>query len=126
MASNPDRVDGNPPLMPRAIVRSSISGAPPDADKSGKYACRCGSEPSCLVHASIMCQAVYSQLVVEGVMIGDESNEVYFRRRAAAETETALAGKNALIREIHQELATLYEARADAATIAVVDSGVSL
>ena len=59
-------------------------------------------------------------------MIGDESEAMYFRRRAAAEAVTARGAKDARIRDIHQELSDLYEARADALTIAVTDSGVSL
>ena len=45
-------------------------------------------------------------------MIGDESDEVYFRRRAFAETTVADATKDARISGIHRELARLYEARA--------------
>lgn len=59
-------------------------------------------------------------------MIGDESDAVYFKRRAAAEAATARASKTALIREIHQELASLYETRAAASIAPVVSTAITL
>lgn len=46
-------------------------------------------------------------------MIGDESDEIYFQRRAVAETAVADAAKDKRIGDIHRELAGLYEARAE-------------
>ena len=52
-----------------------------------------------------------------------ETDERYYRRRAAEEKAVADVTISERAREIHRELASLYDARADASETQIVGSG---